>query len=225
MPIVLSDVTFAYPRATKPLIHNLSLTFAIGWTCLLGDNGCGKTTLAKLAAGLLEPQQGTIQRLDYVAWCPQDPQQAPEALLDFACAYDPLARSLRSRLALQDDMPWRFAQLSCGEQKKLRVAVALWQQPGALILDEPTNHIDHQARRQLLEVLQQFKGTGILVSHDRQLLGLLGNRCACFEQGRVILRPGNYSVVRAQMELERRSAAHERKSATRELNRLAAEKL
>lgn len=225
MPIVLSDVTFAYPRATKPLIHNLSLTFTIGWTCLLGDNGCGKTTLVKLAAGLLEPQQGTIQRLDYVAWCPQDPQQAPEALLDFACAYDPLARSLRSRLALQDDMPWRFAQLSCGEQKKLQVAVALWQQPDALILDEPTNHIDHQARRQLLEVLQQFKGTGILVSHDRQLLGLLGNRCACFEQGRVILRPGNYSVVRAQMELERRSAAHERQSATRELNRLAAEKL
>ena len=80
MPIVLSDVTFAYPYAAKPLILNLSLTFGTGWTCLLGDNGCGKTTLVKLAAGLLEPQQGSIQRSGYVAWCPQAPTiPSPEA--------------------------------------------------------------------------------------------------------------------------------------------------
>lgn len=225
MPIVLSGVTFAYPAATKPLFHNLSLTFDTGWTALLGDNGCGKTTLAKLAAGLLEPQGGSVQRSGYVAWCPQEPQIAPDTLTDFACAYDPLARSLRSRLSLDDDMPWRYDQLSCGEQKKLQVAVALWQQPDALILDEPTNHIDHQARQQLLEALQQFKGTGILVSHDRQWLDLLGTRCASFEQGRVRVRPGNYSAVKAQLELEQRSAARERNAATRELDRLAAEKV
>ena len=225
MPIILSDVTFAYPAAINPLFHNLSLTFDTGWTALLGDNGCGKTTLAKLAAGLLEPQRGSVQRSGYVAWCPQEPQIAPQALPDFACAYDPLARSLRSHLSLEDDMPWRFDQLSYGEQKKLQIAVALWQRPDTLILDEPTNHIDHAARQQLLQVLQQFKGTGILVSHDRQWLDLLGTRCASFEQGRVIVRPGNYSAVKEQLELERRSARHERQAATRELDRLAAEKL
>ncbi len=121
-------------------------------------------------------------------------------------------------------MPWRYAELSCGEQKKLQVATALWQRPDALVLDEPTNHIDHAAREQLACALRRFDGIGILVSHDRELLDALADRCASFEAGKLVVRPGGYTAAHGQAELERATAVRERKAAKENLARLAAEK-
>ncbi len=224
MQLVLSGVTYAYPAAREAVISNLTITFPAGWTALLGDNGCGKTTLAKIACGLIEPDAGSVTRNLVCSYVAQDADEPPEGLADFALDYGRDARELRESFRIEDDMPWRWGELSFGERKKLQVATALWGRPDVLVADEPTNHLDADAREQLGAALARFRGIGILVSHDRELVDLLAMRCASFEPGGIVVRPGGYSAAHDQAELERSSAAAERQNARRELARLAAEK-
>lgn len=224
MQLVLSGVCYAYPAAREAVLDNVTITFPTGWTALLGDNGCGKTTLAKIACGLIEPDAGSVTHDLVCAYVAQDADKPPEGLADFALDYDREARRLREAFRIEDDMPWRFDELSFGERKKLQVAVALWGRPDVLVADEPTNHLDADAREQLGEALEGFRGIGILVSHDRELVDLLAARCASFEPGGIVVRPGGYSAAHGQAELERATAVAERASARRELARLSAEK-
>lgn len=224
MQIALSGVSYAYPSATEPILDNVSITFPRGWTGLLGDNGCGKTTLAKIICGTLEPDAGTVTRGLFALMCAQETATPPDGLSDFALDFGREARELRRIFRIEDDMAWRYGELSCGEQKKLQVATVLWQRPDVLVLDEPTNHIDHEARWQLICALRRFNGIGILVSHDRELLDALAERCISFEAGGLTVRPGGYTAARGQAELERTTALRERKAAKDNLARLAAEK-
>ena len=224
MQLVLSGVTYAYPAAREAVINNVTITFPVGWTALLGDNGCGKTTLARLACGLLTPDAGSFTHGLVSAYVAQGADEAPEGLTDFALDYARAARELRESFRIEDDMPWRWDELSFGERKKLQVAVALWGRPDVLVADEPTNHLDADARAELGAALAGFRGIGILVSHDRELVDALAARCASFEPGGIVVRPGGYSAAHAQAELERSSVAAERTQAKRELARLTAEK-
>lgn len=224
MQITLSGVGYTYPSATEPILSNVSATFPQGWSGLLGDNGCGKTTLAKIICGAIEPDAGTITRGLFALMCAQETAEPPDGLSDFALDYGREARELRRIFRIEDDMAWRYDGLSCGEQKKLQVAATLWQRPDVLVLDEPTNHIDHEAREQLTCALRRFDGIGILVSHDRELLDALAERCISFEAGGLAVRPGGYTAASRQAELERTTMARERKTAKDSLARLAAEK-
>ncbi len=60
MQLALSRVTFTHPAAQDPILNSVTITFPQGWTGLLGDNGCGKSTLARLACGLIEPDSGSV---------------------------------------------------------------------------------------------------------------------------------------------------------------------
>ncbi len=224
MQITLSGVSYAYPSAADPVLSNVSVTFPRGWTGLLGDNGCGKTTLAKIACGLITPDAGSVTGGFFAIMCAQETDTEPDGLADFALDFGREARELRRIFRISDDMPWRYAELSCGEQKKLQVATALWQRPDVLVLDEPTNHIDHEAREQLACALRRFSGIGILVSHDRELLDALAKRCVSFESGQLVMRPGGYTAAHGQAELERTTTMRERKAAKESLARLSAEK-
>lgn len=224
MQLMLSGVRYAYPAAREAVLDNVTITFPTGWTALLGDNGCGKTTLAKIACGLLTPDAGSVTRGLVCAYVAQDADEPPEALTDFALDYGREARELREAFRIEDDMPWRFGELSFGERKKLQVAVALWGRPDVLVADEPTNHLDADARAELGAALARFRGIGILVSHDRDLVDALASRCASFEPGGIVVRPGGYSAAHDQAELERATVAAERTAAKKELARLAAEK-
>lgn len=224
MQITLSDVTYTYPSAVEPILKDASITFPQGWSGLLGDNGCGKTTLAKIICGMIEPDAGTVTRGLFALMCAQETATPPDGLSDFALDYGREARELRRIFRIEDDMAWRYDELSCGEQKKLQVATTLWQRPDVLVLDEPTNHIDHEAREQLTCALRRFNGIGILVSHDRELLDELAERCVSFEAGGLTVRPGGYTAAHGQAELERATMVRERKAAKDNLARLAAEK-
>ena len=224
MQLMLSGVRYAYPAAREAVLDNVTITFPTGWTALLGDNGCGKTTLAKIACGIIAPDAGSVTRGLVCAYVAQDADESPEELTDFALDFGRKARELRDAFRITDDMPWRFDELSFGERKKLQVAVALWSRPDVLAADEPTNHLDADARAELGEALARFRGIGILVSHDRDLVDLLAARCASFEADGIVVRPGGYTAAHAQTEQERTAAISERKQAKRELARLTAEK-
>lgn len=229
MQLALSRVSYTHPAAQDPILNTVTIAFAQGWTGLLGDNGCGKSTLARIACGLIEPDAGRVTHGLFCTYCPQEADVQPDCLPEFALDFGRDARALRDRFNLTDDMPWRWNELSFGERKKLQIACALWQRPDVLVVDEPTNHLDAPARAELADALAGFHGIGILVSHDRDLLDALVQRCVSFEpagprgETRVIVRPGGYTAAHAQAERERTSTAAERQRAKSELGRLAAE--
>ena len=224
MQLTLSNVSFSYPGFSALALEGASAVFPRGWTGIVGRNGCGKSTLARIAAGLLVPDGGSVSPRGLAAsYCEQDASRAPERLEEFACAWDRDAVRLRADLAIDDEWAWRFDALSSGQQKRLQVAVALWESPDVLVLDEPTNHVDGPTRRAIAQVLDWFGGIGLLISHDRELLDGLVGRCLCFEGEGIVVRPGTYSEGAAQHAVEAKGAQRRRQGAKREVARLQAE--
>lgn len=193
MQLSLQHLTYAYPTCVDPVLRDVSATLPCGWTGLVGDNGCGKSTLARIACGRLAPDRGTVAPRLFSVYCEQDASAEPDALYDFAAAYDRDAVALRRDLGVEDDWPWRYGTLSCGQQKRLQVACALWQRPDLLVMDEPTNHVDAPTREAIAAALARFKGVGLLISHDRALLDALCSQCLFMAAGQVTARPGGYS--------------------------------
>lgn len=223
MRLSLQHLAYAYPSCVNPVLRDVSATLPCGWTGLVGDNGCGKSTLARIACGRLAPDRGAVAPHLFSVYCEQDASAEPDALYDFAAAYDRDAVALRRDLGVEDDWPWRYDTLSCGQQKRLQVACALWQRPDLLIMDEPTNHVDAPTREAITAALARFKGVGLLISHDCALLDALCVQCLFMAEGRLTARPGGYSQGRDQEELERGTALRQREQARREKKRLAGE--
>jgi ATPase subunit of ABC transporter with duplicated ATPase domains len=200
------DVAFSYPGMTRPLLDGLQAHFPQGWTGIVGANGAGKSTLLKLAIGELAPQSGRIHRLASAVYAPQSTDHPPEAWQEFLAAEDAVAGDLRRRLGVREDWIARWATLSHGERKRAQIAVALWSGPDVLALDEPTNHIDADARRLLLDVLPGFRGVGLLVSHDREMLDTLCSQCLFIDPPDACMRPGGVSAGLEQQHREQTSA-------------------
>lgn len=223
MQLNLSHISYTYPGAISPTIANVSATFPSGWTGVIGDNGCGKSTLARIAARLIEPDSGTVNPKLFSVYCQQDSTQAPKNLLDFSSDWGQESQRLRALLRLEDDWLWRYETLSGGQQKRIQIACALYMSPDVLIMDEPTNDLDAATRDITKKTLASFKGIGILISHDRELLDGLTNRSLLCEDARWTMRPGGYSKASDQATSERTSTIREREKAARETKRLAAE--
>lgn len=216
MQLNLSNIEYTYPLTVEPAIRNVTATLPAGWTGFIGDNGSGKTTLARVVCGLLRPDVGVVSPSLFSTYCDQSTEEPPGNLEDFAVAYDRAAIKLRNELAIGDDWPWRYDTLSCGQQKRLQVACALWSAPDVLVVDEPTNHVDASTRQALFTALSEFKGVGVLISHDRELLDALCSQCLFIANGTATMRPGGYSQASSQVALERSSAIHAREIVQKE---------
>jgi len=200
------NVSFSYPGMTRPLLENLQVHIPCGWTGIVGANGTGKSTLLKLAIGELAPQSGRIRHLASAIHAPQQTDDPPPGWRAFILADDAAAGDLRRRLGVADDWADRWETLSHGERKRAQIAVALWVNPDLLALDEPTNHIDADARRLLLDALRRFRGVGLLVSHDREMLDTLCGQCLFIDPPDVRVRPGGVSAGLEQQRVEQTSA-------------------
>ena len=224
MQITLNDVSYSYPGSTQTVLDGVRAVFSAGWTGIIGNNGCGKSTLARIATGMLVPDSGTVSpRGLVVAYCEQDATTPPDRLEDFACSWEQTAVRLRADLGVDDDWPWRYDTLSSGQQKRLQVAVALWENPDVLVMDEPTNHVDALTRQVILKALAGYRGIGLLISHDPELLDALAGQCLCFEGARVVMRPGGYTQAREQAACDTKTAQRQRRDAKREAARIQAE--
>ena len=191
------NVTFGYDTLGEPLIAGVTVQFPEGWTGIVGANGAGKTTVLLLAAGVLKPLAGAIHRPRTIVYCPQRTDDPPPRFAEFLTTPNAIACELRGRLGVQDDYLARWATLSHGERKRAQIAAALWQQPDALALDEPSNHIDAAARNLLIRELKAYDGVGLLVSHDRAMLDGLCRQCLFIEHGTANMRRGGYTQGRA----------------------------
>ena len=166
----------------RVVLSRLNLTLAnddrIG---LLGANGNGKSTFAKLVGGRLEPMSGRIVRANKleVGFFAQhqiddlDPSGTPYSHVAERMRGAPEVK-IRGRAALIGfpgaRADTRIAALSGGEKARLLLGLATFAGPQLLILDEPTNHLDIDSRAELIEAINEYEGACILVSHDRRLL-------------------------------------------------------
>ncbi|MBN1543315.1 ABC-F family ATP-binding cassette domain-containing protein [candidate division KSB1 bacterium] len=216
-------VGFTYESAVEPLFSDLSLHFAPGWSGVVGANGTGKTTLLKLAAGLLQPDAGRIEAPVQRIYCPQRTDEPPANLADLLHGTDKSAVVIRGRLGVQNDWLERWPTLSHGERKRAQIAVALWLEPEILAIDEPTNHVDAEAREVLLHALQSFSGIGLLVSHDRELLDTLCRNCLFIDPPEVVVRPGNYSTGAEIASADERTVHKQREQKKQALQKLQRE--
>lgn len=176
MPSVCAErLGFAYSDRVS-LFENVSFRLEPRWYGMVGANGLGKTTLARLIAGELEPTIGRLwcePKQARVVICPQEIDRLSPELLEFASAKDKESCRQRGLLGLDPAAIERWATLSAGERKRWQLACALASAPDVLILDEPTNHLDSHGRECLLTALRRYDGVGIAIAHDRELLSKL----------------------------------------------------
>jgi ATP-binding cassette subfamily F protein 3 len=172
---------------------------------VIGENGAGKSTLMKAVLGMMEPLVGTAKLGAGVVagYFSQDaaefdPDISPIDMMVWDCDLSPEeARKLLGRFLLEGDDVFRpIKTLSGGEKNKLSLARLTVLNPNLLILDEPTNHLDMASREALAEVLKEYKGTLVLVSHDRWLLGQITGLTLDVRKAGPIQYPGGYVEYR-----------------------------
>ncbi|TGL56397.1 ABC transporter ATP-binding protein [Leptospira ognonensis] len=197
-------VDFSYSPTEDNLLNSLEMHFAPGWTGIIGPNGIGKSTIAKLATGFLSPTKGQITGLTptNAFYCTQENDQIPDDAEEFLYCADSKSGELCSLLKIENNWLDIWDHLSYGEKKRLQVGIALWKEHDILVLDEPTNHLDLFAKNLLLHSLKYHKGIGILISHDRDFLNALCSACIFMKTGSVSYRIGNYDSAIIQEELE-----------------------
>jgi macrolide transport system ATP-binding/permease protein len=206
----LKRVTFAYDGQDSQLFDNLSYHFTPGWTGIIGANGSGKTTLLRLVSGSLRPQGGEVVRTAPAIYCEQRTDDPPPDFEEFFSAGDSLSARLIDELGISKDWAGRWPTLSHGERKRAQLAAALRRKPEILAVDEPTNHIDLAALDMLLNVLPNFEGIGLIVSHNRELLDRLCGNCLFLRPPGVASYRGGYSgaVELARLEAESTRRRH-----------------
>lgn len=171
---------------------------------VIGINGTGKSTLLRILAGLEEPDSGKVTRAGHIVirFLPQHPEVIPgqnviqTVLKDHGeqaadPAFEAQAKSMLTRLGVSDfEEP--VEQLSGGQKKRLALVSALLTKADVLVLDEPTNHLDHDMSDWLEETLKNYRGTLVMVTHDRYFLDSVCNRIVEIDEGKIYSYDANY---------------------------------
>ncbi|MDS1134743.1 ABC-F family ATP-binding cassette domain-containing protein [Nitratireductor indicus] len=237
-PIIALDGGAVGYTPGKPVLRNLSLRIDNDdRIALLGSNGNGKSTFAKLIAGRLPLEKGTMTvapglKVSIFAQHQLDDLRPDEDAYQHLRRLMPEApeAKVRARVAqfglTTEKMSTPARDLSGGEKARLLMGLATFEAPHLLILDEPTNHLDIDSREALVEALNSYDGAVILISHDRHLIEATADRLWIVRDGGVSNFDGDMDDYRAQMtggtsrtkekrEADKASKADRRKEAAR----------
>lgn len=185
---------------------------------IIGINGTGKSTLLKMLADVEEPDEGQIVRqnnlrIAYMSQNPEFPEKATVAsyALDGNSETDWQIQSNLTKLGIMDYNA-RLDQLSGGQRRRVAMAKILTGDFDVLLLDEPTNHLDEEMISWLEDYLKNYKGTVVMVTHDRYFLDKVSNRILEISHGKMYSYESNYSrFLELKAEREEMEMATERK--------------
>ena len=199
--LVADDVSKAFGE--KQLFSSLALLIRGGErVALIGDNGCGKSTLVKLIMGEETPDTGYLYRGPAVrtAYLPQivaftdETRSALDTML-YDCGCQP--QEARDRLAAfgfrGEDVFTPVGALSGGEKSRLRLCMLMGSDINFLILDEPTNHLDISSREWMEDALSDYEQTLLFVSHDRYFIEKFATRIWALSDGKITDYRGTYN--------------------------------
>ncbi|WP_253864586.1 ABC-F family ATP-binding cassette domain-containing protein [Prauserella halophila] len=250
--IVCSHLSFAWPDDT-PLFEDLSLTVGPGRTGLVAPNGAGKSTLLALIAGTHRPRSGTITVDGVLGHLPQTLPQRGELTVADVLGVAPVLEAItaveagdvdehhftvigndwdveqRSRAQLDRigltgvELMRPLRTLSGGQIVAIGLAAELLAEPDVLLLDEPTNNLDAEARRTLHDVLDDWSGCLLVVSHDRALLDRM-DRIAELDHSEVRFFGGGFTAYEETIEAERQAAEQRIRTAKQQVKREKREK-
>ncbi len=208
-PIIVYDGVSVGYEPGKPILRNLDLRIdEDDRIALLGPNGNGKSTFAKLLAERLQPDGGKVVRASKmeVAYLAQhqldelNPAQSPADHVRDLMPSGTHESKIRARAAEMGfsaaAADTKVSSLSGGEKARLLLGLAAFNGPHLLILDEPTNHLDIEARAALIEAVNDYPGAVILVSHDRHLLEACADRLWLVADGTVKTYEGDLDQYR-----------------------------
>lgn len=229
--LAFEGVTFGYERGEPALLESLNLALEAGTaTVILGPNGAGKTTLLHLALGWLKPWRGRIllsgkplgtytrrQLGQNLALIPQFEQIPFEyTVLEYALMgrspylgpletpgpadYEAALHAL-GRVGMSDLYRHPLTELSGGERQLALAARALAQQPGLLLLDEPTSHLDLGNKARLLKILEELRQQGVTIlmtTHEPEIAEAAATHIVLMERGRVFISGAAREVMTAE---------------------------
>jgi len=202
-PLITLDLAAVGYVPDKPILQRLNLRIdPDDRIALLGRNGNGKTTLARLLAAQLTPMEGEMNasgkmQVGYFT------QYQVEELAGDDTPLEHMTRAMKGKTpgAVRAQLgrfgfsgeraTQRVAKMSGGERARLALALVTRDAPHLLILDEPTNHLDVDAREALVQALNGYNGAVILVSHDRHMVELTADRLVLVDDGRATDYPGS----------------------------------
>ncbi|WOC15108.1 ATP-binding cassette domain-containing protein [Pseudochrobactrum sp. MP213Fo] len=208
--IALENADVGYEPG-KAILRNLSLRIDNDdRIALLGSNGNGKSTLAKLISGRLEPETGSLTlspalKVAFFAQHQLDDLIPEDNAIEHVRKLMPDATEakVRARVAQMglatEKMMTSAKELSGGEKARLLMGLATFHGPNLLILDEPTNHLDIDSREELVHALNEFKGAVILIAHDRHLIEATMERLWLVRNGTVQPYDGDLDDYRSMV--------------------------
>ena len=230
MPISIQQISYIHPDK-EVLFSDLNFAISKGQKLgLVGNNGCGKSTLMQIIAGQLSPSSGVIVRPDDFYYIPQHFGQYDSLTIAQALHIDSKQKALHAILEgdastenftlLDDDWnieersiaaldSWGIGQfplsypmhlLSGGEKTRVFLAGMDIHTPSVILMDEPTNHLDSSGRQRLYDWVEKWRSTLLVVSHDRTLLNLLPEICE-LEKHQITYYGGNYEFYKEQKAL------------------------
>ncbi|MGE4265877.1 MAG: ABC-F family ATP-binding cassette domain-containing protein [Deferribacterales bacterium] len=201
--INVREISFGYDKS-NPLIKNFSITIGSNEKiCIIGKNGKGKTTLLKMLCGISEPDSGEISchaQLKPAVYEQTNVQRLGlnNTIEQELIEVDPVVDRQKARDAAGtmmfsgDDALKKISVLSGGEKSRVMLAKAILQPANILFLDEPTNHLDMQSCDSLLEAIDQFKGTVVMVTHNEMFLNAIAERLIVFRNDTIEVFEGGY---------------------------------
>jgi len=204
----IKNLNYRYSDSAASIFNNVNLEFLNGWTSVVGSNGSGKSTLLKLISKELTCEDGVIKGNNLVHYCHQSTESSPKTLEDFMLTYNSSAFKIRDLLGIKDSWLNLWDELSHGERKRLQIALALFSNCDVLLVDEPTNHLDARSREIVKKALNEFKGIGVIVSHDRELLDELSTSTVMIKNFNVITYNLKFSLA---MKEYKNSVSHQYK--------------
>lgn len=220
---VLAAENISKRYGEKPLLTSATLQVNQGDKIgLIGINGTGKSTLLKLLAQQDMPDEGSVflQPGIQVAYLPQNPDFEPQATVLEQVLRDAgkevqeqsyRAKTILTKLGITD-FSEKVGHLSGGQRKRLAMAAALVKPSDVLLLDEPTNHLDHEMIEWLEMQLKSYKGSLVMVTHDRYFLDRICNCIVEIDQAHLYRYQENYEgFLQLKSEREESALASERK--------------